>query len=37
MFVNDFITTMRARLLIFDMQVDDELLYRGIENQSFPA
>ena len=36
-FVKDFATTMQGRLLIFGMQVDDDLLYRGIENQSSPA
>ena len=28
---------MQARMLIFGIQVDDDLLYRGIENQSSPA
>ena len=28
---------MQARMLILGMQVDDDLLYRGIENQPFPA
>ena len=36
-FVNDFSTTMQARMLIFGMQVDDDLLYRGFENQPSPA
>ena len=36
-FVNDFSTTMQARMLIFGMHVDGDLLYRGIEDQSFPA
>ena len=36
-FVKDFSTTMQDRMLIFGMQVDDDLLYRGIENQSSPA
>ena len=31
-FVKDFSTTIQARVLIFGMQVDDDLLYRGIEN-----
>ena len=31
-FVKDFSTTMQGRMLIFGMQVDDDLLYRGIEN-----
>ena len=29
-FVKDFSTTMQGRKFIFDMQVDDDLLYRGI-------
>ena len=35
----DFSTTMQStgRMLIFGMQVDDDLLYHGIENQSSPA
>ena len=33
-YVKDFSTTMQGRMLIFVMQVDDDLLYRGIENQS---
>ena len=36
-FVNDISTTMQARILIFGMQVDDDLLCRGIGNQSSPA
>ena len=36
-FVKDFSRTMQGRKLIFGMQVDDDLLYRGIENQSSPA
>ena len=32
--VKDFSTTMQGRMLIFGIQVDDDLLYRGIENQS---
>ena len=28
---------MLARMLMFEMQVDDDLLYRGIENQLTPA
>ena len=36
-FVKDFARTILARVLIFVMQVDDDLLYRGIENQSSPA
>ena len=36
-FVKDFSTIMQGRMLIFGMQVYDDLLYRGIENQSSPA
>ena len=34
-FVKDFSRTMQARMLIFGMQVDDDL-YRGIRNQPSP-
>ena len=37
LFVIDFSRTIQARVLIFGMQVDDDLLYRGIESQSSPA
>ena len=36
-FVKDFSSTMQGRMLIFGMQLDYDLLYRGIENQSSPA
>ena len=36
-FVKVFSTTMQGGMLIFGMQVDDDLLYCGIENQSSPA
>ena len=36
-FVKGFSTTMQGRILIFGMQADYDLLYRGIENQSSPA
>ena len=36
-FVKDFSITLQARIIIFGMQVDDDLLYRGIENQPFRA
>ena len=36
-FVKDFSETMQARVLIFGMQVDNEVLYRGIANQPSPA
>ena len=32
LFVEDFSTTIQARVLIFGMQAYDDLLYRGIEN-----
>ena len=35
-FVKDFSTTIQARMLIFGTQVDDDLLYHGIENKPFP-
>ena len=36
-FVKEFLTTMQARMLIFGIQVDEESLYCGIENQSSSA
>ena len=36
-FVKDFSTTMQAGIAIFGMQVGDDFLYRGIENQATPA
>ena len=36
-FVEDFSRTMQGRMLIFGMQVDDDLLYRRIENQPSPG
>ena len=36
-FVKDFSRTMQARMLIFGMQVGDNLLYRRIKNQFTPA
>ena len=32
-FVNDFCETMQARVFIFGMQVNNDVLYRGIANQ----
>ena len=32
-FVKDFCETMQARVFIFGMQVDNDVLYRGIANQ----
>ena len=32
-FVKDFCETMQARVFILGMQVDDDVLYRGIGNQ----
>ena len=36
-FVNDFCSSPQARVVIFGMQVVDDVLYCGIANQSFPA
>ena len=36
-FVKDFCETVQARVVIFGMQVDDDVLYRGIANQLSPA
>ena len=36
-FVKDFCETVQARVVIFDMQVDKDVLYRGIANQPSPA
>ena len=36
-FVKDFSETVQARVFIFGMQVDNEVLYRGIANQPTPA
>ena len=36
-FVNDFCRTPQARVVIFSMQVVDDVLYCGIANQSFPT
>ena len=36
-FVKDFCETVQARIVIFGMQVDNDVLYRGIANQPFPA
>ena len=36
-FVKDFCETMQARVFIFGMQVDNDVLYRGIANQPTPA
>ena len=35
--VKDFCETVRARVFIFGMQVDNDVLYRGITNQPSPA
>ena len=35
--VKDFSTTVKARVVIFGMQVDNDVLYRGIANQPSPA
>ena len=36
-FVKDFSETMQARVLIFGLQIDDDMLYCGIANQPSPA
>ena len=36
-FVKDFCETVQARVFIFVMQVDNDVLYRGIANQPSPA
>ena len=35
--VKDFCETVQARVVIFGMQVDNDVLYRGIVNQSSPS
>ena len=36
-FVKDFSETVQARVVICGEQVDNDVLYRGIANQPFPA
>ena len=36
-FVKDFCETVQARVFIFGMQVDNDVLYSGIANQPSPA
>ena len=36
-FVKDFCETVQARVVIFGEQVDNDVLYRGIANQTSPA
>ena len=36
-FVKDFCETVQARVVIFGMQVDNDVLYRGIANQPSTA
>ena len=36
-FVKDFCETVQVRVVIFGMQVDNDVLYRGIANQPSPA
>ena len=36
-FVKDFSETVQARVFIFGMQVDNDVLYNGIANQPSPA
>ena len=35
-FVKDFCETVQVRVFIFGMQVDNDVLYRGIANQPSP-
>ena len=35
-FVKDFCETVEARVVIFGMQVDNDVVYRGIANQPSP-
>ena len=37
LFVKDFSETVQARVFIFGMQVDNDVLYRGIANRPSPA
>ena len=36
-FVKDFSETVKARVVLFGMQVDNDVLYRRIANQPSPA
>ena len=36
-FVKDFCETVQARVVIYGMQVDNDVLYRGIANPPSPA
>ena len=36
-FVKDFCETVEARVVIFGMQADNDVVYRGIANQPSPA
>ena len=36
-FVKDFCETVQAKVVIFGMQVDNDVVYRGIVNQPSPA
>ena len=36
-FVKDFCETVQARVVIFGKQVDNDVLYRRIANQPYPA
>ena len=35
--IKDFCETIQAKVVIFGMQVDNDVLYRGIANQPSPA
>ena len=36
-FIKDFVKSVQARVVIFGKQIDNDVLYRGIGNQPFPA
>ena len=36
-FVKDFCETVQARVVVFGMQVDNDVLYHGIANQPCPT
>ena len=36
-FIKDFCETVQAKVVIYGMQVDNDVLYRGIVNQPSPA
>ena len=36
-FIKDFCETVQARVVIFGMQIDNDVFYRGIANQPSPV